>query len=62
MKESVENIYRAIALCHGLEKSISEINDELTRNKKKRVRFALANTPAQDRARRIKKKYKNYVV
>ena len=58
MKESVENIYRAIALCHGLEKSISEINDEPARNKKKRVRFALANTPAQDRVRRIKKKYR----
>ena len=40
-------------------RKINQRNQRRTNTKqKKRVRFALANTPAQDRARRIKKKYR----
>ena len=39
-------------------RTIGPTNKRKTRAKKKRVRFALANTPTQDRARRIRKKYR----
>ena len=39
-------------------RTIGPRNKIKTRTKKKRVRFNLANTPTQDRARRIRKKYR----
>ena len=39
-------------------RTIGSRNRQTVRIKKKRVRFNLANTPTQDRARRIKKKYR----
>ena len=39
-------------------RTVGPRNKRKTRTKKKRVRFNLANTPTQDRARRIRKKYR----
>ena len=60
MKESVEKIYRATSVCRELEQLVQEINDR-EKQKQEKVRLALANTPTQSRARRIKKYIENYV-